>query len=56
MIEHEFKFGYAPGPKCVDNASLVGSDAVSLGSDVREDFKSWQNTAVRERQILQISS
>ena len=39
MIEHEFKFGIAAGPKCVDNASLVGSDAVSLGSDVIENFK-----------------
>ena len=56
MIEHEFKFGIAAGPKCVDNASLVGSDAVSLGSDVIENFKFWQNTAVRELQILQISS
>jgi len=53
MIEHEFKFGYAPGPKWVGNTSLVGSHAVSLGCDVIEDFKSWQNTAVRELQILQ---
>jgi len=47
MIEHGFKFGYAPRPKSVDNASLVGSHAVSLGSDVTGDFNSWQNTAVR---------
>lgn len=56
MIEQQFKFGYASGPKCVDSASLVGSHAVSLGSDDTEDFKSWQNTAVRELQILQNSS
>jgi hypothetical protein len=56
MIEHEFRFGYAAGPKCVEDASLVGSHAVFLGSDVTEDFKSRQNTAVTELQILQNSS
>jgi hypothetical protein len=39
MIEHEFKFGYAKGPKCVADASLVGSLAMSLGSDVTEELK-----------------